>query len=225
MSQKIDKDACIEMDQTNSSLIRPIRIGILAMQGAFREHCRMMENLGCECKEVRKPEDMKEIDGLIIPGGESTTIGKLIKKSNLYESLQRNIQKIPVYGTCAGAILLAKEIVGSSQINLEAMDISILRNGYGRQVESFEVDLEGPLFADKPFRAVFIRAPIIKKMGAGVEVLAELEGDPVLVRQRNILVSSFHPELTDDSRIHAYFLGMIKTNLEEKIQLRRLAKN
>lgn len=191
---------------------KPIRIGVLAMQGAFIEHCRIMEQLGCTCTQVRKPEELEGLDGLIIPGGESTTIGKLMDKYNLFEAVRQKLDaRMPVYGTCAGLILLAKDIVGSDQPRLGYMDIKVHRNGYGRQIDSFEIDLQAPMFGDTPFRAVFIRAPFIEEADARVEILAELDGRPVLARQENMLVSSFHPELTEDTRIHAYFLEMIRS--------------
>jgi 5'-phosphate synthase pdxT subunit len=208
-----------ESDMTSASGNRPIRIGVLAMQGAFIEHCRMMEKLGCECRQVRKPEDLEGLHGLIIPGGESTTIGKLMDKFKLFSALQEKVrQGLPVYGTCAGLILLAKEITGSTQPRLGFMDISVQRNGYGRQIDSFEADLSAPLLGDNPFHAVFIRAPFIEKAGPEVEVLAELDKRPVLARQGKMLVSSFHPELTDDLRIHELFLQMVKNS--EFVQLR-----
>ncbi len=190
---------------------KPIHIGVLAMQGAFREHCRMLEQLGCECTQVRKPTDLEGLDGLVIPGGESTTIGKLMDKYDLFAAIsQKLVARMPVFGTCAGLILLAKEIVGSEQPRLGVMDIKVQRNGYGRQVDSFEADLAVPVFGDTPFRAVFIRAPFIEAVGAKVEVLAEWDGRPVLARQENMLVCAFHPELTDDSRIHNYFMQMVR---------------
>ena len=190
---------------------KPICIGVLAMQGAFREHGRMLEQLGCEITQVRKPADLEGLAGLVIPGGESTTIGKLMDKYDLFTAISQKIAaRMPVFGTCAGLILLAKEITGSEQPSLGVMDIKVQRNGYGRQVDSFEADLAAPILGEEPFRTVFIRAPFIEGVGAGVEVLAEWAGRPVMARQENMLVCAFHPELTDDLRVHNYFLQMVR---------------
>jgi len=191
--------------------LRPRRIGVLALQGAFAEHRRALEALGCTAVEVRKAEELENLDGLIIPGGESTTIGSLMAKWGLMEPLKGKIAAgFPVYGTCAGLILLAKEITGSDQPRLGVMDIQVLRNGYGRQVDSFEADLDIPALGPEPFAGVFIRAPIVQGAGPGVEVLAEWQGKPVLVRQGKLLGSTFHPELTSDLRLHRYFLQMLE---------------
>lgn len=191
--------------------MEPKRIGVLALQGAFAEHCRALEALGCTACEVRRVEELEDLDGLIIPGGESTTIGSLLVKWGLMEALKEKIiAGLPVYGTCAGLILLAKEIAGSAQPRLGVMDIQVLRNGYGRQVDSFEADLDIAVLGPEPFVGVFIRAPIIQEVGPGVEVLAEWEGYPVLVRQGKLLASTFHPELTNDLRLHRYFLQMVE---------------
>lgn len=186
-------------------------IGVLALQGAFREHQKILADCGVKSIEVRKSEQLNDIKGLIIPGGESTTIGKLLWEFKLFEPiLTLAKQGMPVYGTCAGMILLAKEIAGSSQPRLDLMDIVIHRNAFGRQVESFEADLQIEALGEKPFRAVFIRAPLILKTGMGVEVLARYEDKVVFARQGIFLVSSFHPELTDDVRIHRYFLEIVE---------------
>jgi len=190
---------------------KPRTIGVLALQGAFAEHLRVVRQCGWEAVEVRKPEQLAAIEGLIIPGGESTTIGILLDKFGLIEPLERRVAAgMPIFGTCAGLILLAREIVGSRQVRLGWMDITVRRNWYGRQVDSFEADLEIPCLGGEPFRGVFIRAPLIEAVGPAVSVLAEHEGHPVLARQGRLLVSSFHPELTADSRIHEYFVGMIE---------------
>ncbi|MCR4393606.1 MAG: pyridoxal 5'-phosphate synthase glutaminase subunit PdxT [Dehalococcoidales bacterium] len=190
-----------------------MKIGVLALQGAFLEHIQVIHRLGAAAVEVRLPSDLENLDGLIIPGGESTTILKLMHTNNLFEPLRKMIVSgLPVLGTCAGMICLAKKISNSQQSILEPlalMDIDVKRNAFGRQVDSFEVDLPVPVLGDKPYRAVFIRAPLIEKVGQGVEVLARLDdGTIVAARQDNMLVTSFHPELTEDLRFHRYFLNM-----------------
>jgi len=185
------------------------KIGVLALQGNVREHTRVLARLGADVREVRKAEELGELDGLIIPGGESTAIGRLIRLYGLEEALRRFEQ--PVLGTCAGMILLARDAVDGvpGQLLLGAVDILVRRNGYGRQVASFEADLE--LEGDEqPFRGVFIRAPRVEQAGPEVEVLAELDGDPVLLRQGRFLVAAFHPELTEDQRIHERFLELVR---------------
>jgi pyridoxal 5'-phosphate synthase pdxT subunit len=177
-----------------------VKIGILAVQGDFREHAAMLRRLGAEPVEVRKPEQLDELDGLVIPGGESTAILRLIRLYGLEEALRRFVR--PVFGTCAGMILLDRDHLG-------LVDIKVRRNAYGRQVASFEADLalEGEA---RPLRGVFIRAPRVSEVGAGVEVLAEHEGEPVLLRDGRFLVASFHPELTDDARVHERFLELVR---------------
>jgi pyridoxal 5'-phosphate synthase pdxT subunit len=179
----------------------PPRIGVLAVQGNFREHLKMLARLGVRGIEVRKPEELEGLDGLIIPGGESTAIGRLIRLYGLEEVIRRFER--PVFGTCAGMILLARE--GP----LAQMDIAVERNAYGRQVASFEADLE---LEDEivPLRGVFIRAPRVRETGSEVEVLAQHDGEPVLLRQGRVLVASFHPELTEDTRVHERFLAMVR---------------
>lgn len=160
---------------------------------------------------MRKPEELKDLDGLIIPGGESTTIGKLMVEWGLLEEIKAKAAKgLVLYGTCAGMILLSKEIIGSDQPRLGLLDATVQRNAFGRQRESFEADMDVPELGPKPLRAVFIRAPYIEKVGPNVKVLAVVNGKIVIARQGNILVTAFHPELTDDTRIHQYFLNMIK---------------
>jgi 5'-phosphate synthase pdxT subunit len=178
-----------------------LRIGVLAVQGNFREHLKMLARLGVAAIEVRKPEELEGLDGLIIPGGESTAIGRLIRLYGLEEAIRRFER--PVFGTCAGMILLAR---GGP---LEQMDVAVERNAYGRQVASFEADLE---LEDEivPLRGVFIRAPRVRATGSEVEVLAEHDGEPVLLRQGRVLVASFHPELTEDTRVHERFLAMVR---------------
>lgn len=191
-----------------------MRIGVLALQGAFIEHRKVLQKLGVEVVEVRLPADLNGLDGLIIPGGESTTIGKLALTYGLMEPLKEFAKKKPVWGTCAGMIFMAREI-GREQPRLGLMDITVERNAFGRQVDSFEVDLSvSTLNGDRgaPFPAVFIRAPrlVAADEEQGVEVLARLEdGTAVAARQGHWLVTSFHPELSEDDRFHRYFLEMV----------------
>jgi 5'-phosphate synthase pdxT subunit len=177
-----------------------MKIGILAVQGDFREHAAMLRALGAEPVEVRKPEELADVDGLVIPGGESTAITRLIRIYGLEEALRRFER--PIFGTCAGMILLDRDHLG-------LVDVGVRRNAYGRQVASFEADL---ILAgeDQPLRGVFIRAPRVDDIGADVEVLAELDGEPVLLRDGRYLVASFHPELTADTRVHELFLDLVR---------------
>lgn len=187
------------------------RIGVLALQGAFIEHIAILRRLGAEAVPVRLPEKLEGLDGLVIPGGESTTIGKLIHLYGFNVSLQRLLADgLPVLGTCAGMILLAKHVIGLNGYSLAAIDIKVQRNAFGRQVDSFEADLQIAVLGDPLYRAVFIRAPEIEQVGPGVEVLAGLpDGKPIAAREGNIVVAAFHPELTSDSRFHAYFLSLV----------------
>lgn len=189
-----------------------VTIGVLSLQGAFREHINSIKKCGANAIEIRFPQQLGDIDGLIIPGGESTTMAKLIEKYNFKPALEKfHLTGKPIFGTCAGLILLSKDIT-EHDFGLGFIDISIDRNAYGRQVDSFEQDVE---FAKEDslnhgvFNAVFIRAPKIIKTGPGVKILGSLNGTIILARQENILVSSFHPELTDDLRIHRYFTDMV----------------
>ena len=176
-----------------------MKIGVLALQGNFREHAAVLRRLGADVVEVRKPEELSGLDGLVIPGGESTVILRLIEWYGLEDALRRFEQ--PVFGTCAGMILLDRSHLG-------LVDVDVDRNAYGRQIASFEADLrlEGD---EEPLRGVFIRAPRVRDHGPEVEVLASHEGEPVLLRQGRFLVGSFHPELTDDTRVHERFLDMV----------------
>ena len=183
-------------------------VGVLALQGAFREHVAAVASLGATAREVRQLKDIEGIDALIIPGGESTTIGKLLNEWNMLEPLrQRILDGMPVYGSCAGLILLCRDIENSDQPRLGVLDATVRRNAFGRQVDSFETNLSIPEIGAAPLPAVFIRAPVITGVGAGVKVLAEVNGQAVAVRQNNILATSFHPELTPDTRMHSYFLS------------------
>lgn len=184
-------------------------VGVLALQGDVREHLHILESLGAESLGVKRPEQLESISALIIPGGESTTIGKMAVRFGLYEPLRSFISRgLPVYGTCAGMIFLANAITDGDQALLGSLDVVVRRNAFGRQNESFEapVDVAG---LDLPFHAVFIRAPWIEKVGGEVEVLATIKEHPVMVRQDRILASSFHPELTNDARIHQMLLDLI----------------
>ncbi len=188
-------------------------IGILALQGDFAEHRHVLESLGASAPEVRLPQHLEGLDGLIIPGGESTAIVRLMRTTGLLEPLQKlAADGFPLWGTCAGMILLAKRLDDPGVAALTAMDITVRRNAFGRQVDSFEVDLPVPLLGDPPFPAVFIRAPIIERVGSGVEVLARLQdGRPVAARQGHLLATAFHPELTGDRRFHQLFISSAST--------------
>jgi 5'-phosphate synthase pdxT subunit len=188
-----------------------MKIGVLALQGAFREHIEALRSLGAEAVEVRLPEQLEGLDGLIIPGGESTAIGKLAVQYGLQEAIRGFAQEgKPVYGTCAGMILLSRD-AGRDQPLLGVMDVKVARNAFGRQLDSFETDLPIPALGEEPFPAVFIRAPKIDSVGEEVRVLAELpDGTPVAAEQGNMIVTAFHPELTDDLRFHRYFLAMVE---------------
>ena len=170
------------------------------MQGNFREHAAMLSRLGAEVVEVRKPEQLAELDGLVIPGGESTAIARLVRLYGLEEAIRAFDR--PLFGTCAGMILLDRNHLG-------VLDLEVSRNAYGRQVASFEADLE-LVGEEKPLRGVFIRAPRVAEVGPEVEVLAELDGEPVLLRQGRVLVAAFHPELTEDTRVHQRFLDLVR---------------
>ena len=185
-----------------------MKIGVLALQGAFREHRITLESLGCTVTEVRLPKHLEGLAGLVIPGGESTTIGKLMVQYGLLEGI-RDFHAVggAIWGTCAGAILLATEIAGSEQPRLGLLEMRVKRNAFGRQVDSFEVMLTVSGLS-APFPAVFIRAPIIESVGAGVTILARHNADIVLVRQGRLLASSFHPELTSDPSLHALFVAI-----------------
>ena len=196
-----------------------MKIGVLALQGDFIEHAQILRSLGADAVEIRKPEQLEDLDGLVIPGGESTTFGKLAAEFGLIEPIREMCEAgKPVWGTCAGMIFLAKD-VGRPQPVLGVMDVTVKRNAFGRQTESFEQDLDVPELAkvengngpDRPFHAIFIRAPWIESVGRGVKVLATLEdGTIVAARQGNLLATSFHPELTKDTRFHRYFLEQVR---------------
>ena len=187
------------------------RVGVLSLQGDFAAHGRALERAGAEPVYVREREQLDQIDGLVIPGGESTTMLKLMRYEGLYDAIAEFGHRKPVFGTCAGAILMAKEVTGPVQESFGLVDVSIERNAYGRQIDSRVAELDPvPEFQQRTapgkLEAVFIRAPIIRRVNGGVKVLAEYQGDPVLVEQGRHLVATFHPELTGDTRVHGLFL-------------------
>ena len=187
-----------------------MRIGVLGLQGAFVEHMAMLRRLGVEAVPVRLPEGLEGLDGIVIPGGESTTIGKLMVTYGLLEPLRRTIETgTPVYGTCAGMILLARDIGTAAQPILGAMDIVVKRNAFGRQLDSFEQEIAVPELGAEPFHAIFIRAPAIERVGARARALARLDdGTIVAAQQGHMLATAFHPELSHDTRLHAFFVGL-----------------
>lgn len=194
-------------------------IGVLALQGAFALHIAALERLGARTREVRAPEDLDALDGLVLPGGESTAISLLLERTQLFAPLaERLAGGLPALGTCAGMILLADMVLDgrADQRSFGVMDIDVRRNGFGRQVDSFEADLSIEALGDVPVHAVFIRAPIVVRVGPEVEVLASVEGRPVLCRQGRAVVTSFHPELSDDPRIHQLLLSTIDARSVEQ---------
>ena len=194
-------------------------IGVLALQGDFIEHESMLRRLGVSTRQVRSAEDLRGLDGLIIPGGESTTFCRLMEDFNLYRPVRAFVQTgAPVWGTCAGMIVLAGNASDLAFPTLEALDIEVLRNAYGRQVDSFETDLDIAALGEEPFHAVFIRAPVVASVGPGVEVMATVRSEPagreepVAVRQGSVMATSFHPELTNDVRFHSYFVSLVRAS-------------
>ena len=197
-----------------------MKAGILALQGDVKEHKRVLIKLDVEPIEVKLPQDLEDIDALIIPGGESTTISLLMKKYRLDKAIkEKHKQGMPIYGTCAGAIVLAKNITGNKQAKLGLVDINIKRNDYGRQIDSFETNLSIKDIGN--FKGIFIRSPIIKSFHNGVEILSEHKNNPVMLRQNNLLITTFHPELTNDTRVHEYFLNMA----QEYTQIRGMQRD
>lgn len=189
-------------------------IGVLDLQGAVREHVAVLERLGVPSRRVRLPDELDAVDALIIPGGESTTVGKLMERCGLDTAIRQRAEAgMPVFGTCMGMITMARDIEGSAQQRLGLMDIGVLRNAFGRQVDSFEADLDVPALGPAPVHAVFIRAPVVTRVGPGVEVLAEWDGQPVAVRQGHLLATSFHPELTPDTRFHELLADLAKNSM------------
>lgn len=191
-------------------MVKP-RVGVLALQGDVPEHLRAAEQAGAEAVPVRRAVDLDEVDALILPGGESTTIGKLLDRYGLIEPIRARARAgMPILGTCAGLILLAREIEGSEQPRLGLLDVTVRRNAYGRQVESFETDVTAPALGPEPVRAVFIRAPRVTRTGPEVDVLAESDGAPILIQQGSLIGAAFHPELAGEARIHRFLLEQIK---------------
>lgn len=188
------------------------KIGVLAVQGAVREHVNMLNQIAdAQGVWVKYAHEFDEIDGLIIPGGESTAIGRLLRDFGLLEPLRSKIEAgLPVWGTCAGMILLAKKLVGDASVHLGVMDIEVSRNGYGRQLGSFETVVNIPEVADKDIMLAFIRAPYVNSVGNGVDILLEVDGRIVACRQGHMLATAFHPEITNDLSFHKYFVSMIK---------------
>ena len=208
-----------------STTTRPLIIGILALQGAYEAHARTLTTLGATPKLIRTPKELDGIDGLIIPGGESTTMLKFLERNNFLEALTAYVQTQPTFGTCAGAILLATQVEHPAQKSLAALDITIERNAYGRQIDSAILTAETAL-PGGPLEMVFIRAPRITRTGPDVETLATRENAPVLVRQGNLLAATFHPELSHDTRVHQLFLDLVRrkstpTTLSEQPVMQR----
>jgi 5'-phosphate synthase pdxT subunit len=193
----------------------PGPIGVLALQGDFREHIAILRTLGADARPIRRPRELAEVAGLVIPGGESSVMDKLARTFGLADPLRAAIADgLPVYGTCAGMIMLADRIRDGieGQQTLGGLDIEVRRNAFGSQVESFEVDLDVPAVGDTPVHAVFIRAPVVERLGAGVTALATLEdGRVVAVESDNLLATSFHPEMTGETRFHEYFLDKVRS--------------
>lgn len=190
-----------------------MKIGILAMQGDIEEHLSTLERIGVSGMRVKRPDQLDEVDGIIFPGGESTAMIKLIESNGLEVPLKKKIveEGLPVYGTCAGMVLLSKKVVNyPQQKTLGFMDIEVKRNAFGRQIDSFEEDLSVYGWQGEPLKAFFIRAPLIQRTGSEVEILAKAKEAIVMAKQARMLVTSFHPELTEDTRVHAFFAGMVK---------------
>lgn len=188
-----------------------MKIGVLALQGDFAAHQRALERLGVEAPEVRTPETLQDLDGLVMPGGESTTMLKLMNIYGLVDPLKQFVDRGGgVFGTCAGVILMAKKVANPEQQSFGFMDVDVRRNAYGRQLDSFIATIDAKPLGAQPFEAVFIRAPGIERVGDEVQVLAECNGKPVLLKQIKMLASTFHPELTADGRVHEYFAGMLR---------------
>jgi 5'-phosphate synthase pdxT subunit len=184
-------------------------VGILALQGDFAEHAAILRRIDADAREIRLPSDLEGVDRLIIPGGESTTISRLMEMYGLVEPIRAFAAHRPVWGTCAGMIVMAKRATDLDRETLGLMDITAVRNAFGRQLDSFETDLDIEEIPGEPFHAVFIRAPLIKEVGPSVKVMAEIEGKGIVAAQEgNLLATAFHPELTDDPRMHRYFLSL-----------------
>jgi 5'-phosphate synthase pdxT subunit len=190
----------------------PIRVGVLAIQGGYDAHARMLSELGAEPVLIRKPNQLTFVEALIIPGGESTTFLKFLERDGFLDELRKFTLQKPAFGTCAGCILLAKEVLHPAQASLGVLDITVERNAYGRQNDSM-IQEAPTVLPGGPLEMVYIRAPRITRLGAGVASLAERDGSPVLVRNGNLLAATFHPELSEDSRVHQYFLDMVRDSI------------
>ncbi len=186
------------------------KVGVLAIQGDFAEHCKIFRDLGVQAPEIRLPDQLDDVNALVIPGGESTTITKLMDIYGLVDPIKRFVRSgRPLWGTCAGMIVSSRHVVGDVLVPMDLIDLDVRRNAFGSQIDSFEADLPVPAIGDPPFHAVFIRAPWIERMGPDVELISSLnDGTPVAARQDNVMVTSFHPELTEDTRFHNMFLQM-----------------
>jgi 5'-phosphate synthase pdxT subunit len=185
-------------------------VGVLALQGDVVEHAHALERAGARVVEVRTPEDLAQVEALVVPGGESTTVMKLLDRFGLIGPIKRRVAEgMPFWGTCMGMIVAASDVADMDQPSLGLLDVTVRRNAFGRQVDSAEVPLAVPALGGEPFPAIFIRAPWIERTGPGVRTLAERDGHGVMVREKNVLGTSFHPELTGDDRVHGYFLGML----------------
>jgi 5'-phosphate synthase pdxT subunit len=197
-----------------------MKIGVLASQGAFIEHINILKQLDTEATPVRLPGELKGLDGLIIPGGESTSIGKLMSAYNLMDKVSAMAKEgLPIFGTCAGMILMAKNISGNTVKTMGLMDITVTRNAFGRQVDSYETELAIPVLGKSPFPAVFIRAPVIEHCAKNVEVIARLkDGKIVAAREGKMLAAAFHPELTSDTRFHQYFLDIVTGKGKKRLE-------
>ena len=197
-----------------------MKIGVLALQGGFIEHIHMLQKLGVEATPVYNTGELEVIDGLIIPGGESTTILKLLHDFGLFYPLKQKAEEgLPVMGTCAGMVLLASKVANPDMTTLGLMDIAVSRNAFGRQVDSFQVDIDIPVLGGEPFPAIFIRAPFLESYGSEIDILSKLEdGTAVAVRQENFLAIAFHPELGDDTRLHRYFIEMVAGDTRKTVK-------
>jgi len=199
-----------------------VTIGVLALQGDVDEHLAAMRRAGADAIPVKNAADLARVDGLIVPGGESTTLMKLLDRFNMAAPVVDRVRAgMPLWGTCMGMIVVARDVAGLDQPSLGLIDITVRRNAFGRQNDSAEVGLPIPALGAPPFPAIFIRAPWIERAGAGVEVLAERDGHGVMVREDNVLGTSFHPELTADPRVHAYFLRMVRESQAQNVGKRR----
>ena len=199
----------------------PNKVGIVALQGDYAAHAEALRSSDVEIVLVRVPEELADLDGLVIPGGESTALIKLLTRENMFEAMQKFAMTKPVFGTCAGCIILANEVLPSAQRSLAVLDIAVQRNAYGRQINS-RVALEDCAFSGGKIEMVFIRAPRIVRVGAGVEILAQYGGFPALVRQKNILAATFHPELSVDFRVHRFFCTIIRDGQPQRKSLTNL---